>query len=65
MSFWSTVGNVAKTVGKEIVKKTEEARDLSDRWEDKSDSFLDDKKKSGSAVEKMAASRALKNREDD
>lgn len=62
MSFWSTVGSVAKGAVDKMAETTEKANELAEDYREKSDDFLKDKLKNGSIVQKMASSKILKER---
>lgn len=62
MSFWSTIGNVAKDVGKGIANTSQQAQNYIAEWQDKDDSFLMRKGASGTMAEKMAANKILRDR---
>lgn len=40
MSFWSTIGNVAKEAGKSAIEAGQKAQDYIIEWQDKDDNFL-------------------------
>lgn len=62
MSFWSTIGNVAKDAGRSVAQTTQQAQDYIIEWQDKDDSFLMRKGASGTMAEKMAANKILRDR---
>lgn len=62
MSFWSTIGNVAKEAGKSVIEAGQKAQDYIIEWQDKDDNFLIRKAANGTMAEKTAAKKILRDR---
>lgn len=62
MSFWSKVGDALKGAAGQAWDVLEEAKELAVEYRGKDDDFLRHKTRSGTASQKMAAAKVLKER---
>lgn len=62
MSFFSTIGGIAKSVADTTEATLQKANTLSEDYRRENDDYLKRKLQSGSIAEKMAASKILKER---
>ncbi|WP_374491750.1 hypothetical protein [Brachymonas sp.] len=62
MGFWSSVGNVAKSVAGRVEAAGQEANVIAEDYRQEDDDYLKRKLRSGKATEKMAAAKVLKER---
>ena len=62
MSFWSTVGSVAAGAAKKAGETVREVEALANDYRSESTEFLQQKLNRGTSVQKLAASKVLKER---
>ena len=62
MGFWDSIGTAAAAIGNGIKEKYENANQLSEEYENKSDEYLKQKLRSSNISEKAAAAKVLKSR---
>ena len=62
MGFWDTVGSIAKDAKDTVVETSRKIKELTEEYYDEDDEFLIKKFKRGTAPQKMAAAKVLKER---
>jgi hypothetical protein len=62
MGFWSTVGDIAKGMAAKAAELPQEINELAEKYRREDDDFLKNKYRNGSAVQKIAAAKILKER---